>query len=145
MKDYIVKLLVPYITRKRNELKVSSDHRVLVILYDKFKGQCTSAVLELLEKNNIDIVFLPANCSDRSQPLDISVNKAANAWPFLKMVCWTDRTASAWEREEACWFEIKPLSVKWFVQLSDYLKSKQDIIKNGFKGAGVTADYLAME
>ncbi len=38
---------------------------------------------------------------------------------------------------------VKPLAAKWFVQLSDYLKSKPDIITNGFKGAGITADYLS--
>ena len=48
-----------------------------MVIYDKFKGQCTPAVLELLEENNIDIVLVPANCTDRLQPLDISINKAA--------------------------------------------------------------------
>ena len=49
MKDYIVKILVPYIAKKRKELKLPSVHHALVI-YDKFKGQCTPAVLELLEE-----------------------------------------------------------------------------------------------
>ena len=76
MKDYIVKILVPYIAKKRKELKLPNVCRALVI-YDKFKGQCTSAVLELLEENNIDIILVPANCTDRLQPLDIRVSKAA--------------------------------------------------------------------
>ena len=38
---------------------------------------------------------------------------------------------------------VKPLSAKWFVQLSDYFKANPEIIKNGFKGAGITAEYLA--
>ena len=38
---------------------------------------------------------------------------------------------------------MKPLSARWFVKLSDYLKAHPDIIKNGFKGAGITAEYLA--
>ncbi len=37
---------------------------------------------------------------------------------------------------------VKPLAARWFVQLEDYLKSHPDIIKNGFTGAGITADYL---
>lgn len=57
MKDYIVEILVPCITKKNEELKLPCDHRALVI-YGKFKGQCTLAILELLEQNNIDILFV---------------------------------------------------------------------------------------
>ena len=34
---------------------------------------------------------------------------------------------------------IKPLLAKWFVELSDYVKAHPDIIKNGFKEAGITS------
>ena len=76
MHDYINKILLPYVKKKREELKLPSDQRALV-LFDKFKGQCTNSILELLEENNISIVMVPANCTDRLQPLDVSVNKAA--------------------------------------------------------------------
>ena len=57
MKEYIVKILLPYITKQREVLKLSSDHRTLVI-YDKFKGQYTPAILQLLDENNIDTIAL---------------------------------------------------------------------------------------
>ena len=63
MKDYIIKILVPYVKNKREELKLRSDQCALVI-YDRFKRQCTPSVLELLEKNDIDLVLVPANCTD---------------------------------------------------------------------------------
>ena len=37
---------------------------------------------------------------------------------------------------------VKPLSAKWFVQLSDYFKAHPEIIKNGFKGACITYEML---
>ena len=43
-----------------------------------FKGQCTEEVLQMLEENNIERVCAPANCTDRLQPLDLSMNKPAN-------------------------------------------------------------------
>lgn len=76
MKDYVLKVLVPYVSAKREELHLSSDQRALVI-YDRYKGQCTASVLDLLEASNIDVVLIPANCTDRLQPLDVSVKKAA--------------------------------------------------------------------
>ena len=62
-------------TQKKSQLGLLTDHRSLVI-FDRFKGQCTEAVLKMLEENHIDILLVPANCTDRLQPLDISVNKA---------------------------------------------------------------------
>ena len=37
VKDYIEKILIPYITRKKDELKLNPDHHALVI-YDVFRG-----------------------------------------------------------------------------------------------------------
>ena len=60
---------------KRKELKLSIDHPALV-LFDNFKAQCTSDLLTVLDNNNINVILIPANCTDRSQPLYISINKA---------------------------------------------------------------------
>ncbi len=60
MKDYITHILVPYVKKKREDLSLSPNHRALVI-YDKFKAQCTQNILELLEQNGIDIVIVPTD------------------------------------------------------------------------------------
>ena len=73
--QYITNVLLPYVTQKKSELGLPSDHRSLLI-FDRFKGQCTDAVLKKLEENHIDVLLVPANCTDRLQPLDINVNKA---------------------------------------------------------------------
>ena len=44
--------------------------------FDIFKAQCTATVLSILEENNIPVALVPANCTDRLQPLDMSVNKS---------------------------------------------------------------------
>ena len=44
MKDYILKILIPYTEDKRAKLKLNGNHRALVIA-DKFKGQYTSGVI----------------------------------------------------------------------------------------------------
>ena len=148
MKDYIVKILKPYISNKREQLKLPGDHHALVI-YDVFKGQCTPAIFKLLEENNIDIVLVPANCTDRLQPLDISVNKAAKNFMRDQFQSWYAEKIQQQIHDEVKTpvdlrlSIVKPLSARWFVKLSDYLKAHPDIIKNGFKGAGITAEYLA--
>ena len=81
-KDHVEKIVLPYLRMKRQELNLAQDHHALCI-FDNFKGQLTDDVLQLLERNHIDVMFVPPNCTDRLQPLDLSVNKPAK--DFLKV------------------------------------------------------------
>ena len=69
--EYIHKVLL-----RSHELHLSSNFPALVI-YDKFKTQCTDAVIKVLRDYNVHIPMVPVCCTDRLQPLDVSVNKAA--------------------------------------------------------------------
>ena len=55
MKEYILKIIVPYFVEKRVELKLGSNHQGLVI-FDQFKGQLTNDVFNLLK---VTILVLP--------------------------------------------------------------------------------------
>lgn len=77
--NYLDKILLPYIDRKRSDNKLDKTHPALVI-YDTFRGQCTQKTREKLETNNVHVVIVPANCTDHFQPLDLSVNKAAKVF-----------------------------------------------------------------
>ena len=72
---YMDEILFPYIRQKKKELGLPAKQTCLVI-FDRFKTQCTANVLEALEENHILVVLVPANCTDRLQPLDVSVNKS---------------------------------------------------------------------
>ncbi len=144
LRDYINKLLLPYIKKRRTELKFPSDQRALV-LFDKFKGQCTSSILELLEENNICVVMVPANCTDRLQPLNVSVNKAAKNFLRGQFQDWyaTQICDQLKAKDDDHKFVdlklsiVKPLGAKWMVSMYDYFLSKPEIIRNVFKGAGI--------
>ena len=114
MKAYIEEILIPYVSKKRKELKLLSEYPALAI-FDKFTGQGTQGLLQLLEDNDIRVVMVPANCTDRLQPLDVSVNKPAKT--FLSIV--------------------KPLGAQWMIKLYDYMKSKPEIVHNGFKAVEI--------
>ena len=73
--QYIDEILLLYVKQKRKDLKLPDDQSCLVI-FDRFKAQCTPTVLEVLKDNNILITLVPANCTDRLKPLDVSVNKS---------------------------------------------------------------------
>ena len=73
MMGYLHNILIPYVNATCLDLKLSKSHSCLVI-FDTFKGQTTPNFLQILE-DNISVVEVPPNCTDRLQPLDLAVNK----------------------------------------------------------------------
>ena len=127
----------------RNELKPSSDQPALAI-FDVFKGQQTEDVTKLLEENNIHVVSVPANCTDRLQPMDLSVNKSVKEYMRSKFRDWYSMQVQHQldEGEEISPVDLrmstmKPVGARWLVSLYDYLKENSSIVENGFKAAGL--------
>ena len=148
MISYIEAVIVPYMAEKRKQLGLDPKHSGLVIL-DEFKGQTTSRVLNLLQSHNLFYVIVPPNCTDRLQPLDVSVNRAAKQFLRKKFENWYADNIVA-QKDSSKVLEpvdmrlaiVKPIAAKWMISLYDYLVAHPDIIRNGFKHVGIT-DFLA--
>ena len=142
MREYFERIIFPYVEEKRSSLKLSNDQPALLI-FDNFKAQCTPSILHLLDQHNINVVLIPPNCTDRLQPLDLSVNKAAK--DFLR------REFREWYAKQVCvqldaaqnipvdlrLSILKPLCAKWIESLYQYVLDNPSIVKNGFKAAGI--------
>ena len=63
----------------QKNLELDAKHLALAI-FDVFKRQCTSDVLQILKDNNILYVTIPNNCIDRLQPLHLNINKAVKQY-----------------------------------------------------------------
>ena len=146
MVDYLEKILFPYIEKKRHELQLHKDYPALV-LFDRFRGQCTERIFSLLETKDVLVAVVPANCTDRLQPLDVSVNKVAKENLRSQFQEWyseqifqqlQEDSETAPQPVDLRMSIVKPLGAKWMIKLYDYLKSKPDIIKNGFRHSGIT-------
>ena len=143
MELYITKIILPYLADTKRKLKLPPSHPAL-LLFDNFKGQCTERLLKLLDTNIINVVLIPPNCTDRLQPLDLSVNKTVKEflrkcfqkWYALQ-VCSQLEGKTSKEPVDLRLSVMKPLGAKWLVELHDHMKGKPDIIKNGFKEAGI--------
>ena len=145
MKHYIDNIILPYIRKKRDDLKLPHDYPALTF-FDNFKGQCTPPLLQILDDNHINVLLIPPNCTDKLQPLDISVNKAAKEFMCREFQKWyaqqvydqlqgNSETASVDLRLTI----VKPLGAQWLISLCDYFKGKPDIVRNGFR---YIKDYL---
>ena len=143
MKEYLEQIILPYINKKRKDLKLVENHPALLI-FDNFKAQCTKDLLKFLDDNNIHVVLIPANCTDKLQPLDLSVNKASKDFLRSKFQNWYAQEICSQLKGEAerkvvdlRLSVVKPLGARWMTSLYDYLKAKPDIVRNGFKEAGI--------
>lgn len=140
---YINQILLPYLSKKRLELSLPHDQPALVI-FDRFKAQCTQKILTMLNDNNIRIVIVPGNCTDRLQPLDVSINKPVKdflrkqfeEW-YSEQVCKQLKEDSETKSIDLALSVVKPLGAKWLICSYDYIKSKPSLSINGYKEAGI--------
>ena len=142
MKRYIEKIIVPFISQKRQSLDLPTSQPALAI-FDCFRGQTTPEILSLLDKHNVIAIQVPANCTDKLQPMDVSINKPVKDEMKKRFQCWyagevqkqlkagtlgevkVDMAAAA----------IKTKSANWLISAWQALEEKPEIAVNGFKKA----------
>ena len=146
MIDYIKEIIIPYVDRQRELLE---EEKPALVIMDNFKGQITSAVNALLEKNNIHVCLLPPNTTDRLQPLDVSVNKPAKDilkqqfedWytaEIIKQLDGKDLETLELEPIDLSMAAVKEQGAKWLVEWAEYMADNPQIIVNGFIKAGIS-------
>ena len=97
MEDCIKIIIIPYFEQTRLRLNLATDAHGLV-LFDNFNRQCTEKIFQLLEENHINFVIIPANCTDRLQPLDLSFKKAAKVFLRSRFQDWFAQQVAAQKR-----------------------------------------------
>jgi hypothetical protein len=145
---YVKHIILPYVSRVR---EVVGDKPAVVII-DNFKGQITTAVIGLLEDNNIHVCRLPPNTTDRLQPMDVSVNKPAKDYIKREFQTWySQQVMKQLEGKDVDDLEaveltpielgmpiLKEIGAKWLVGMAEHLGRNPHIIVNGFVHAGIT-------
>ena len=101
-------------------------------------------VLQLLKDHNILYVTVPNNCTDRLQPLDLSVNKAVKQHMRTQFQEWYGniiykqlQDGIEEEVDLRLSITVKPLSSQWILRCYRYLIAHPDLAINGFKVAGI--------
>jgi len=138
--QYIQKIILPFIHKQKAEKNLPAEQRALCI-FDNFKAQLTNNVLQLLTDSSIDVVFVPANCTDQLQPLDLSVNKPAKDFLKRKFEEWYSEQVFIGGATAPIKFPLsmmKPVSAQWIKELYKYISEHPEIIQNGFRAAGIT-------
>ena len=115
-------------------------------MFDSFRGHKGKEVEDLLKENHLLPVPIPSNCTDRLQPVDVSVNKPPKDHLRYNFTKWYASQVQQ-QLEQGTSIEevkvdlrlsvIKELEAKWLMSAYDYFKSTKTIIQIGFKEVGI--------
>ena len=150
--QYINKITVPFITQKHKVLYLDDSQPALAI-FDCFRGQTTPDVLNLLEEHNIAVVMVPAYCTDKLRPLDVSTNKPLKHEMKKRFQGWyaeevrkqiMDGVAVDDVRVDLAAAVIKAKSATWMISSWQALEKRTEITINGFQKAGILDSVTAV-
>ena len=144
MKRYLEKIIIPFVTRKRKELCLLDSHPALAI-YDGFRGQSTDGISLLLSSHNIYTVQIPANCTDKLQPLDIVINKPMKDRLRVNFQTWYAKEVSKQlkitsvrnVKVDVNLGVVKIPSAKWIIEAWREVETRPQMVVNGFRKAGI--------
>ena len=138
-------VVLPYVATVRERIELPTDYPAIVI-FDAFKGHKGPEIDTLLRENHLLPVPVPNNCTDRLQPIDLSVNKPIKDHLRNKFTAWyaaqvKNQLDSGRELAKVNidlrLSVMKEVEAAWIVSSFDYIKSNRSIIENGFIKAGI--------
>ena len=139
--DYVRQIIIPYVSKTRDTIE--NRNQPALVIFDVFKGQLCQSTIDLLQQNNIHFVHVPPNCTDRLQPLDVSVNKSCKDYMKKQFVDWhSDQILQSLDDDTDFTVDLrlsvmKPLGTKWLISFFNYIADRPHIVFNNFKAAGI--------
>ena len=144
--EFFEEIIFPYLERTKQTEGYPSEQHSLIIM-DTFKGQDNDTLKELCAESNCDVVIVPHNLTNKFQPLDLSVNKAAKSFIQNKYNDWFAEQVSTQLRNgkdpadvkvSSKLSDLKPLHARWVVDWYHYVQDEKQMIINGFDSAGIS-------
>ncbi|KAH3834638.1 hypothetical protein DPMN_107970 [Dreissena polymorpha] len=148
MLRYVDKIILPYVSSVRDSLPLSQCNQRAIALFDIFKATQSPTLLKKLKDNNITPLFVPASCTDRLQPLNLSVNfeyKQSLKGCFhdcysnqvAKMLGDKDGDVTTVANVDMKTSTLKPIHAEWLISTHYKMEGRGDLIIAGFKKAGL--------
>ena len=112
---------------------------------DNFKGQDNDTLKKLCDENNCDVVTVPHNLTNKFQPLDLSVNKAAKS--VNKYNDWfADQVFMQFQNGKdpinvkilSKLSDLKRIHARWNLDWYNYEIKEKEMIVRGFNSAGIS-------
>ena len=114
---------------------------------DNFKGQDNDTLKKLCDENNCDVVTVPHNLTNKFQPLDLSVNKAAKSFIQNKCNDWfADQVFMQFQNGKdpinvkilSKLSDLKRIHARWNLDWYNYEIKEKEMIVRWFNSAGIS-------
>ena len=104
--------------------------------------------MQYSQGKQLNVMSIPMNCTDRLQPMDLSVNKSAKdfmrqklrdrsgAWYSSQVFKLLDGGAKMLSPVDLKLSIMKPLVARWLISIYDCIRANDSLIINSFKAAG---------
>ena len=114
-------------------------------MFDGFKGQTTDSISQLLHDNHIVFVLIPANCMDKLQPLDLSINKplkdelkrSFQSWYAEQVRKQLEEVPVSRVAVDVGLTVVKTPSANWIISAWRSIQQRPQLAINGFREAGL--------
>jgi hypothetical protein len=156
MQRYAEKVLVPFFESQRAAHGFAKE-QMGIALFDVFKAHQDEKFLTVLQDNNILPIFVPASCTGVLQPLDLTVNGEFKRLLKARVTAWyadevsrqlthrphatNDDTDTSSVKVDLRISALKPRHAAWLIETHTELERNNNLIKLGFRQAGITAIY----
>jgi hypothetical protein len=142
---YFHNVLLPYRSRMIDISNLPEDQK-MVCLFDVFRGQWTDRCKQFLSENNIVAIQVPPNCTDKLQPMDLSINKPLKTVMKDLFQTWyseevatqiSSGTAANAVKVDVRTSIVKPLCSEWLIAAVTRINREPHHVVTGFEKAGI--------
>ena len=127
---------------------MKNPSQAALLIWDVFRGQKTTPVLDILKENNIITEYVPNNMTNYYQPLDCTINKWTKDFLKAKFSTWFSKQVQKHLDKGIALEDIdirfqlttmKPLHANWLIDLYNELTSPRakDVIIGGWEKRGI--------
>ena len=135
----------------KDRLDLPLGHKTLVI-FDVFRAQITEEFRNKLRAKHFVYVTIPPCCTDKLQPMDLSVNKMFKDQMKQKFqMCYSEQVMQQMKDDGDCLPDpskidlslgaLKAISSKWLCDTHIHVQKNPNLVISGFREAGIV-DHL---
>lgn len=140
-------IIIPYVKSTRKRLGIKATSKAL-LLWDVFRGHQDDEARAILKRNNIELVYIPPNCTDQLQPHDQLVNKEFKGALKKEFQKWyadsiLDKMSEKSDDESVVssinlkLSVLKPVHAQWLVRAIDSITARKELLVKSFETTGI--------